>query len=206
MRGFLLIGALFSAMATSQGDSPRIPVKTKESPEGVSTFEAKWYSESLKRADEQPLSNLAKGQRIEIYRLQILPTWGNPIIVRVQKKDSTYALVASRLSGQGGYDPGEVAERKEVQLSTTDSQEFTSLLDALRFFEMPTQEDFRGFDGDETVFEGAVGGKYHVVTRWCATAYDPKKRGLLAFNALTKFLIDKSQLSERPKNKAHRLL
>jgi len=71
---------------------------------------------------------------------------------------------------------------------------------------MSPERDLMGMDGDETVFEGVSGGKYHVINRWCATSYDPEKRGLLAFNRLCKFLIDKSKLSWRPRNKGHRLM
>ncbi len=39
-----------------------------------------------------------------------------------------------------------------------------------------------------------------------APSYDPGKRKLTAFLALCKFLVDKSTLSERPKNKGHKLI
>jgi hypothetical protein len=51
------------------------------------------------------------------------------------------------------------------------------------------------------VVEGVSQGKYHFVGRWCATDYNPKKRGLVNFDALCKFLVDKSKISARPTNK-----
>lgn len=206
MKTFLLITGLLSAGAIGQEDNSRIPVKTKDSAEGVSAFEGKWYGGVLKRLEEVRLSDLAKGDNAEVYRLMILPTWGNTILVRVEQKQGGFLLVSKRLNGQAGYDAGKLVETKETQLSAEDAQALSALLAEVKFFEMPKDENVRGFDGDETVFEGVAGGKYRVVTRWCATAYDPKKRGLLAFNALCKFLIDKSKLSERPRNKGHRLM
>src|SRR5262245_26151947 len=75
----------------------------------------------------------------------------------------------------------------------------------MNLFQMPTDDGDRGLDGEQWIFEGVAGGKYHVIQRFCAS-YDPKKRGLEPFLALCKFLIDKSTLSERPKNGRHELI
>jgi len=206
MKSYLMWAGLIFLEVTGPQESPRIPTKTKDSKEGVSAFEARWYGGNLKRLDEDRLSDLAKDDNTEAYRMTILPTWGNTIMVRVEEKQGGFLLVSKRLDGQAGYDAGKLVETKEVQLSAEDAQKLSALLVEMKFFEMPTVENVRGFDGNETVFEGVSGGKCHVITRWCATAYDPKKRGLLAFNALCKFLIDKSKLSERPQNKGHRLM
>jgi hypothetical protein len=45
-----------------------------------------------------------------------------------------------------------------------------------------------------------------MLLRWCAPFYDPEKRKLTSFLSLCKFLLDKSTLSERPKNKGHKLI
>ena len=206
MRICLLSAGLVSLATMGWQESPRIPTKTKDSKEGVSAFAAKWYGGTLERLEEKGLSDFAKDENTEVYRMMILPTWGNAIAVRVERKQGGFVLISKRTSGQAGFDPGKLAETREVQLSAEDAQKLSALLADVKFFEMATEEKFMGFDGDETVFEGVSGGKYHVITRWCATAYDPKKRGLLRFNSLCKFLIDKSKLSERPQNKGHRLM
>jgi hypothetical protein len=206
MNSHLMLAGLITLVATGQQDSSRIPTKTKNSKEGVSAFEAKWYGGTLERFEEKRLSGFANDDNAEVYRMMILPTWGNPITVRLEKKQDGFVLISKRLNGQAGYDPGKLVETKEVQLSAEDAQKLSALLAEVKFFDMPTEENVRGFDGDETVFEGVSRGKYHVITRWCATAYDPKKRGLLAFNLFCKFLIDKSKLSERPRNKGHELM
>lgn len=96
----------------------------------------------------------------------------------------------------------------DVELDADDSKTLDALIQDLSFFHLPTDDDkgVIGFDGDEWIIEGVSQGKYHVVQRWCAADYNPEKRGLKPFLALCKFLIDESALSERPRNKGHKLI
>jgi len=48
--------------------------------------------------------------------------------------------------------------------------------------------------------EGVSEGRYHIVSRCCASSVNTAGRGLEPFVAVCKFLIDKSALSQRPKN------
>ena len=155
---------------------------------------------------EPRLPGLAKDVNAEVYRIMILPTWGKPIAVRVQRHGELYSLSARRLDGQGGYDPGKLVESKNSELSTEDSKTLEQLIQKVSFFQLPTDDDVFGHDGDEWIIEGVSQGRYHVVVRWCADSYDPEKRKLTAFLALCKFLLDKAALSEKPKNKAHKLI
>src|SRR5262249_48665876 len=153
------------------------PIQKKSGDEGVSDFEAKWFSKHLARMEEPRLPSAAADRSATIYRFTILPTWGNPIAVRVQKHDGLYSLAARRLDGQGGYDPGTVGERKDLELSKEDSESFDRLLSELKFFELPSDDGVMGFDGDEWILEGIAQGKYHVIRRWTAK-YNTEKRGL----------------------------
>jgi hypothetical protein len=136
----------------------------------------------------------------------ILPTWGNSIVVRAQRHGDLYSLSARRLDGQAGYDPGKLVEAKDIELSADDSKGFAVLIQNLDFFRLPTDDDVKGFDGDEWIIEGVSQGKYHIAQRWCAKDCNPEKRKLTAFLAFYKFLLDKSTLSERPKNKGAKLI
>ena len=187
-------------------DGPYFPVKIKPGDEGVSKFEADWYGKSLEQMKEPQLPILSKQIDAEAYRILILPTWGNSVAVRVQKHGQLYSLSARRLSGQAGYDPGGLAEAKDLELGAEDSKTLDGLIQNLDFFQMPTTDSVRGFDGDEWILEGVRNGKYRVVQRWCATSYGPEKRKLTAFLALFRFLLDKSALSARPSNKGHKLI
>lgn len=202
----LLVPALCCALSWALTDEPYFPIKTKADPEGVTAFEAQWYGKSLKQMNEPRLPDLAKDLNAEVYRIMILPTWGNSIVVRVQKHGNLYSLSARRLSGQAGSDPGKLAESRDIELSADDSKALEALIQNLEFFQFLADDGVHGKDGDEWIIEGVSRGKYHVATRWCASDYDPRKRGLTAFLALCKFLVDKSQLSQRPTNKGNELI
>jgi hypothetical protein len=192
------------AVAFAQ-DSPD-SIKTTPWVEGVTAFEAQWYSTSLRRMNEPRLPDFVKDANAEIYRLLILPTWGNSIVVRIQRHGEPYSLSARRLDGQAGYVPGKLAESKDIELNSDDSKALGILIQNLSFFQLPQDDKVDGSDGDEWIIEGVAHGKYHLAQRWCATDYNSDKRGLKTFVALCKFLIDKSTLSQRPQNKGHKLI
>src|SRR6266480_2504144 len=206
MNSILLVSALLCATASAVADDSCFPIKTKTGGEGVTEFESKWYGQSLERMKEPRLPEFAKDANAEVYRITVLPTWGNSIAVRVQKHGELYSLSARRLDGQAGYNPGKLVESKDIALGADDSKTLAVLIQNLDFFQISTEDDVRGMDGDEWIIEGVSQGKYHVAVRWCAPSYDPGKRKLTAFLALCKFLVDKSTLSERPKNKGHKLI
>jgi hypothetical protein len=113
----------------------------------------------------------------EIYRITFIPTFYNPIKIRVEKHGNEYVLIAKRLSGQGGYDAGKLKTEKRRRLRP---QEWDCLLDLLKeagFWELPYSEkkpepNKKGeeticLDGSEWVIEGVRNGQYHAVNRYC---------------------------------------
>lgn len=207
MKSIVSILALLCAAATMIADDAYFPIKTKTGGEGLTESESKWYGQSLERMKEPRLPEFAKNLDAEIYRITILPTWGNSIAVRVEKHGELYSLSARRLDGQAGYDPGKLVESKDIALSADVSRTLAALIQNLNFFRMSTDEEgINGKDGEEWVLEGVSRGKYHVVHRWSASSYNPEKRGLAPFVNLYRFLVDRSELSERPKNKDHKLI
>jgi hypothetical protein len=206
VKTILLLFAAWCAATPALTQSSYFPIRTNAGAEGVTPFESKWYGESLQRMGEPRLPTIAQDVSAQVYRFMIFPTWGNTISVRVQRHGELYRLSARRLDGQAGYDPGKLVESKDVELNARDSTTLEGLIQNLRFFQLPTDDAVRGNDGDEWVLEGVSDGKYHIVQRWCAAEDNPKKRGLKPFLALSRFLINKSSLSERPRNKGHRLI
>jgi hypothetical protein len=206
LKMIIFVSALWCATALAFADDSYFPIKTNAGGEGVTAFESKWYGKSLERMNEPRLPGLAKDVNADVYRIMILPTWGNPIVVRVQRHGDLYSLSARRLDGQGGYDPGKLVEAKDIELGADDSKSLAVLIQNLNFFQLPAEDRVRGFDGDQWIVEGVSQGKYHVAVRWCADSYDPEKRKLTTFLALCRFLFDKSTLSERPSNKGHKLI
>lgn len=164
----------------------------------------RWYSNELHALGEKPLSNHASDASAEVYRLMILPTWGNAIAIEVQRRGQLYSLSARRLDGEAGYAPGKLVETKEVNLNGDDSKVLATLIQNLHFFEMPTENNYAGFDGDESLLEGVSQGEYHAIDRWTVT-YNTQKRGLTAFVAMSKFLVRKSALSKPLMNKSHKI-
>jgi hypothetical protein len=202
----LLISTVCCALTFALPQHSYFPIKTATVSEGLTQFESEGYGKSLERINEPPLPEAAENTTIEIYRLLILPTWGNSNAVRVQKRGEFFHLSARRLDGQAGDDPGNLVESKAFEVDAEDAKTLGALIQSMNFFQMATEDDVRGMDGDEWVMEGVTQGNYHVARRWCAPSYGPDKRGLKPFLALCKFLIDKSNLSERPKNKDHKLI
>lgn len=166
----------------------------------------RWYSTELYALGEKPLPGYTKDANAEVYRLMILPTWGNAIAVGIQRKGQQYSLSARRLDGQAGYAPGKLIETKDTDLDAGDSKILERLIENLDFFTLPMDDHVSGMDGDEWMLEGVSQGRYHVIERWCAASYNPRKRGLTAFIAFGKFLLHKSALSQGPTNKGRRLL
>jgi hypothetical protein len=173
--------------------------------EDVTNFK-KRYSAFVDQFQELSLSEIGTDSQAEVYRMMIIPTWGNAISIRAQKRDGIYALSARRLEGQAGFQVGDLVEVRDFCLTQTDSRVLDDLIQKVNLFGMPSNDGVMGADGDQWVVEGVSQGKYHFVERWCATDCDPKKRGLLTFDALCKFLVDKSKLSARPTNKGRALI
>jgi hypothetical protein len=205
VKAVLLVSALWCSLTLAFTQDSHVPINTTWV-EGVTAFESQWYGRLLGRMNEPRLPELAKDANADIYRLMILPTWGNSIVVRVQRHGELYSLSARRLDGQAGYDPGKLVESKDIELDADDSKALGALIQNLNFFQLSTDDGVKGIDGDEWIIEGVSQGKYHVAQRFCPTVYNPDKRGLKPFLALCKFLVDNSTLSERPKNKGHKLI
>lgn len=165
-----------------------------------------WYSADLYALGEKPLTDLVKNPDADAYRLMVLPTWGNAIAIEAQRCGSAYCLTARRLNGEAGFEIGKLVEARDVTLDSVDSSALEALIQGLKFFQMPEDDHVLGFDGDEWILEGVAQGQYHLADRWSATTIDTKARGLTAFVALCRFLVEKSQLSQGPKNKGDDLL
>jgi hypothetical protein len=172
--------------------------------EGVSAFEEQWYGESLRRMHEPSLLRLANETNAVSYRFLILPTWGNPIAVRIEREIDGYHLHARRLSGMGGYEAGTLAEQKDLLLTKRQAKRFEKLLSTTKFSKLATNDETRGFDGEQWILEGVTKGRYHLVVRWSATD-DVKERRLTDFVRLCRFLIDSAKLAEPVTNKGFKV-
>jgi hypothetical protein len=114
---------------------------------------------------ERPLYPLG-GEEPEVYRLLFLPTFDEPVVIRLSASEGAWKAVCKRSNGRGGYDPGELTTENERELSLTQAKKFQRLRDQAEFWEMPSTEDSAGLDGSQAVLEGVRPGRYHVVDRW----------------------------------------
>ena len=115
--------------------------------------------------------------KAEIYRITFIPTFYNPIKIRVEKHNDDYILIAKRLSGQGGYDAGTLQSEKRRKLRQHEWNRLLDLLKEAGFWELPYVEKESGpnakgeeticLDGSEWVIEGVRNGQYHAVNRYC---------------------------------------
>ncbi|MDD5644630.1 MAG: hypothetical protein PHO00_04190 [bacterium] len=151
-------------------------------PDGtIDDFCEEWYGEHLLTMKEPSLFLSAKDQSKEIYRFTLLPTWGRPVSVRVEVNDTIITIHTVTLTGSGGYEPGDIEFKESIILTPQESSMLIEKINSLNLFSMPLEDDTRGLDGSEWIFEGVKNGKYHVISRWCPDEYDTEKRNLVEF-------------------------
>jgi hypothetical protein len=104
----------------------------------------------------------------EVYRAIWVPTFSAPTSVRLERQGDTWTLVTSRLSGQGGYDLGELKSRKARRLREKDAAGLRQLVADMGLFQAPRLED-EGVCLDGTIYsyEIVAGGTYRSWIRYC---------------------------------------
>ncbi len=136
----------------------------------VSQFEAGWYSRFWTVAKEPSLFELSRAPGAasrSVYRFTWLRTFHQPIFVRVERAHGEpMRLVATRLSGQGGYDPGRVEARVERVLTADEEVRFDRALAAAKNLSLPARDCTIGMDGAEWILEASDAGAYRYVKRW----------------------------------------
>src|SRR5260370_39199662 len=122
MKTILFVSLICCATTLELADGSYFPIKTKAGSEGLTAFESEWYGKSLERMKEPRLHALVKDVNADAYRMMILPTWGNSIVVRVQRHGDLYSLSARRVDRQVGYEPSQIVEAKGHRVRTADSK------------------------------------------------------------------------------------
>jgi len=140
-------------------------------PEGIfEDFTAEWYSSTLQAMEEPSLFGASRSSKREAYRFLWLRSFHAPIAIRVERQGEHYSLWAKKL--KMSYPKGEMprpvglTDRLEISLSKEQWSQFLSLLEESRFWKIPSQDDYSGFDGSNWILEGCSEGRYHVVDRW----------------------------------------
>jgi hypothetical protein len=200
MRTVFVCVAVFalSVGCATMGESEYFPIDTR-GVRGVSEFESRWYGAALKKMGETSIQTRSAGSRV--FRFTLLPTWGNPISVRLSIDKGIGRIEGKRLDGQGGYDPGKLVETTSITLSEAERDEFLALFTKMKFFRLKTADRILGKDGSQWILEVVDEDKYHVVVRWSPTAYNPPERRTVDFVNVCEWLYKKSRFRENATNK-----
>jgi hypothetical protein len=177
-------------------------------PDGtINAFCEEWYGKHLSTMKEPSLFPIASDQSKEIYRFTLLRTWGRPISVRVDVNENVITIHTVKLTGSGGYEPGGIKFKESITLSPEASSKLIKKINSLKFFSMPLEDDTRGCDGSEWIFEGIKNGQYHVISRWCPDDYDTEKRNLVEFVAVCNCLLKyvKKNTDKKPERSSRSL-
>ena len=181
--GFLVLYAVAQAVA-GQSLSPR------------ETMLADTHHRQLSALFKEPVVLPTDDIGREVYRLTARPTFLKPISIRIEKRGTRYAVLAKRLSGAGGYDPGRLQRQTTRTLKPDEWDRLLALLDAAGFWTLPFDDpedtpDEQGnericLDGSRWTIEGVRLGQYHAVSRYCSEA--------LRFNAVVYYIASLSGL------------
>tara|TARA_B100000678_G_scaffold155273_1_gene129744 strand:+ start:731 stop:1420 length:690 start_codon:yes stop_codon:yes gene_type:complete len=127
-----------------------------------------WYTSHLKAADERPLPQLAAAGPEQLHvRFLWLRSFDHPMVVRIDEQANGGAVIeAKRLSGAGGYEPGEIAELMNRELTRMEFREFKAVFGRSRLAEEPTANCDMGADGAQWILEVVADGKYAFYERW----------------------------------------
>jgi hypothetical protein len=154
----------FSAAALTRpvrgcGSRPKRPA--------ISEFEASWYSAVWIRADEPSLAARTSAASLPTWRFTEIPTWTAPMIYRISEEaDGRLRMIAKRLSGKGGYDPGALKDQVDRFLTTNEQDRFQKALTLLDDVVAGPADDCNVvMDGDQLILERTRAGQYVVGQR-----------------------------------------
>lgn len=137
----------------------------------ISEVEADWYPRQWQAAREPSFYWLSEQEPPPEFALRFsyIPSFTHSIFIRIHREGDDYRLIAKKMSGAGGYDPGTISRSKEMRLSVQQVAELERLLGDGVFFNQPPNTCAMGFDGSQWIFELASKDGYKMVNRWSPT-------------------------------------
>lgn len=141
----------------------------------MTDHQAGWYGGHLRAAGELPIFD----STTPTLRFTWLRTFHAPVVVRLDTTaEGAVQMTATELSGQGGYEPGDVARRVERRLSDEESAALTRMLEETGALAQPPTECRLGLDGAQWILESAGPGGYRFVDRWTPREGPVRELGL----------------------------
>lgn len=129
-----------------------------------------WFGKYLHAAEEGSLC-AAWGE--EAYRFTWLPTWGMPVVVRVERRGTEHRLTAKQLDGAGGYEPGELRVSRTRPLAPAEWLRIVRAVEDTGLWSADTPEAdpfISGLDGATWIVEGVREARYRGIERWSPAA------------------------------------
>ena len=123
-----------------------------------------WFSAQLCAMGEPPLTSPPPGAKR--MRFLWLRTFHPGIAIRIEGSPESAHLIATELTGAGGYAPGTVGRREQRILLPEEWSETQRLLTAAGFWRLPTNKPVLGLDGAHWILEVSEPKRYHIVDRW----------------------------------------
>ena len=125
----------------------------------------------LAAMDERPLRDLPG----ESYRFVYIPTFSQPISVRVSCNEEQCVAVAKQLSGKGGYGAGHLVHQSTLEVSQEEWRDVLRVVEETRFWSISKEEYRLGIgptDASIWALEGQKPGRRRVWVDW---SLDPEK-------------------------------
>jgi len=141
----------------------------------------RWYSLPYIRMQELSMS-CGDWTGADAYRFLWLDTSSQPTSIRITRQDNRIWLLAIRLSGTGGGDPGFVSEVVRRELPAADWDRLTAAVAKAHFWALSTSGNMFGQHGEQWIIEGRQKADYHLVDRWGPNQADYRALGLLFFD------------------------
>lgn len=127
-----------------------------------------WDDEILLRFEEISLSKTSDSSD-ESYRLVLLPTFDNPLVIRIWQKDNERFLTTKKLSGEGGFGIekfGNLSYEKTRPLTEQEWVTAVKFINQTSFWRMsPQTDEVPVSDGASWSLEGIKEREYHEVHR-----------------------------------------
>lgn len=137
----------------------------------IGEVEEEWYPEQWMAGREPSLFLFSEQNAPPKFALRFsyIPSFSSSIFIRIQEDRGIYTLLAKRLDGAGGYEPGSIASSKKVRLSAQEVADLQQLLREDALFKEKADGCSAGFDGSRWLFELVDPQGYRFVKRWSPT-------------------------------------
>lgn len=124
----------------------------------------------------------------QIFRLTFLPAQlFYTEAVRIEMSGDRITLTVKRASKPGRRDLGTLSPEEHAELTPQLWSELQARLADADFWNLPTSEEFSGWDGAFWIVEGVSGGRYHIICRW-----SPGRE--FRYNQLTNYILELARI------------